>query len=79
MISFRPIQGGAGGGASLIIKGSGVIGLGGCWRITIGGAGAVIVFGSSLITISPGSGGVGGLKYLIVISCTYSSCCLTLL
>jgi hypothetical protein len=45
-----------------MINGSGVGGLGGCWRIMSGGAGGVNTFGCWVITISPGAGGVGGLK-----------------
>ena len=41
-----PIHGGGCGGASRMTKGSGVHGLAGCWRITIGGAGAGKTFGS---------------------------------
>ena len=42
-----------------------------------GGAGAVGLFGSCLMMISPGAGGVGGFKYRTAISCTYSSFCLS--
>ena len=59
---LQPIIGGGFGGCSRIIKGSGVTGLGGCWRIIIGGAGIVSLFASCFIIISPGVGGVGGLK-----------------
>ncbi len=37
----------------------------GACRITIGGAGAVGLLGACLMIIGPGSGGVGGFKYLI--------------
>lgn len=79
VMSFLPIAGGGCGGASRMINGSGVSGLGGCWRITSGGAGGVKVFGSWVMTISPGAGGVGGFRYLTANSCTYSNCCLTFL
>ena len=62
MINLRPIAAGGLGGASRMINGSGVGGLGGCWRIMSGGAGGVKIFGCWVITISPGAGGVGGLK-----------------
>ena len=45
VISLRPTGAGGLGGASLTIKGSGVDGLAGCWRITNGGAGGVNMFG----------------------------------
>lgn len=69
---FRPIWQGGAGGHSLMTSGSGVTGLGGCWRIISGGAGDVAMFGSWLIIISPGAGGVGGRRYRIANSCTYS-------
>lgn len=72
MITLRHCTGGCGGGASRITNGSGVQGLGGCWRMTSGGAGAVGRFGSCLMIISPGAGGVGGFKYLTANSWTYS-------
>ncbi len=100
-ISLRPIGIGGWGGASRTINGSGVAGLGGCWRIMSGGAGGTIAFFSFtkkfnyskfvsyffylciqitwVIIISPGVGGVGGLRYLTANSCTYSICCATLL
>jgi hypothetical protein len=34
VMTLRPTQGGGGGGASRITSGGGVIGLGGCWRMT---------------------------------------------
>ncbi len=40
-MSFLPIAVGGWGGASLTISGSGVDGLGGCWRMMSGGAGGV--------------------------------------
>ncbi|RNA35176.1 hypothetical protein BpHYR1_023981 [Brachionus plicatilis] len=72
VITFRPSGTGADGGASRMTKGSGVSGRAGCWRMMSGGAGAVTVLGSWLIMISPGLGGVGGLKYLMASSWTYS-------
>jgi hypothetical protein len=41
---LRPIGIGGWGGASRTINGSGVAGLGGCWRIMSGGAGGTIAF-----------------------------------
>ena len=106
MIILRPTEFGGLGGASLTIKGSGVDGLGGCWRMISGGAGGVNKLGVFVMTlffnfvklrqkiktnqlskyqlifiytISPGAGGVGGLRYLTANSCTYSSCCFTFL
>lgn len=72
VITLRPTASGGLGGASRKTNGSGVDGLGGCWRMTRGGAGAIIELGSWVITISPGIGGVGGLKYLIASSWIYS-------
>lgn len=71
-MTLRPTAIGGLGGASRRTNGSGVDGLGGCWRMTSGGAGAIIELGSCVITISPGIGGVGGLKYLIANSWIYS-------
>ncbi len=62
VISLRPTAGGGCGGASRITNGSGVDGLGGCWRMTSGGAGAGNMLRSWVIMISPGAGGVGGLR-----------------
>ena len=59
---LRPTGCGAGGGASRILSGSGVMGRAGCWRMTSGGAGGVRTLGSWVMTISPGAGGVGGRK-----------------
>ncbi len=64
VIFLMPIGAGGSGGASLITSGSGVSGLGGCWRMMSGGAGPVVKFGCCVITISPGAGGVGGRRYL---------------
>jgi hypothetical protein len=64
VITLRPTCAGGWGGASLITKGSGVHGRGGCWRMMSGGAGGARLFTSWVIIISPGAGGVGGLKYL---------------
>lgn len=75
VISLRPTGCGAWGGASRIIRGSGVDGLGGCWRITSGGAGAGNILRSWVMIISPGAGGVGGLRYLIANSCMYCNVC----
>ena len=66
-------HGGGHGGTSRITNGSGVHGRGGCWRMISGGAGAVGLFGSCLIIISPGACGVGGFKYLMAISWLYST------
>ena len=46
MVNKIPMDGGGWGGCSRTIKGSGVAGLGGCWRIMSGGAGGVSTFGN---------------------------------
>ena len=51
VIIFWPTAGGSLGGASRTTKGSGVHGLGGCWRITSGGAGGNKIFGSYILLI----------------------------
>ncbi len=50
VIILRPTEFGGLGGASLTIKGSGVDGLGGCWRIMSGGAGGVNKLGVFVMT-----------------------------
>ena len=65
-ISFLHKGMGGHGGNSLITRGSGVHGLNGTWRKMTGGAGAVGMLASCLITRSPGFGAGGGFKYLKV-------------
>lgn len=52
-LNYKPINGGGFGGASRIIKGFGVHGLGGNCRIMTGGASGVNLFASCFIIISP--------------------------
>lgn len=53
VITLRPTAAGGCGGASRTTNGCGVTGLGGCWRMTSGGAGGVNVLTSCWIIISP--------------------------
>jgi len=50
------------GGDSRRTSGSGVAGLGGCWRMMRGGAGGALTAAASVMTRAPGCGGVGGRK-----------------
>ena len=72
-IVFDGIGSGGFGGASRYATGGGLHGKSGIWRIIIGGAGAVGILASCLITIGPGVDGLGGFKYLSDNGCTLST------